>query len=113
MGKWLIDSGASSHMTREKELLFEYQEFKTPEKVGLGDSQAVEAIGVGNIHVKMKLNVGEPKKCVLYRVLYVHTRISLQSFSLSAAVAKGLSVKFSKSNAGFEIQAEICVVQAY
>ena len=96
-------------MTREKELLFEYQEFKTPEKVGLSDSQAVEAIGVGNIHVKMKLNVGEPKKCVLYRVLYVRTGISLQSFSLSAAVA----VKFSKSNAGFEIQVEICVVQAY
>ena len=61
----------------------------------------------------MKLNVGEPKKCVLYRVLYVRTRISLQSFSLRAPVAKEISIKFSKSNAGLEIQVETCVVQAY
>ena len=71
MGKWLIDSGASSHMTREKALPSEYKEFRTPEKVALGDGRAIDAIGVGNIHVKMKLKVGEPKKCVIYRVLYV------------------------------------------
>ena len=61
MGKWLVDSSASSHMTREKALLFEYQEFKTPEKVGLGDGQTVDAIGVGNVHVKMKFKVSKPK----------------------------------------------------
>ena len=70
MVKWLKDSGAFSHMTREA-LLSEYQEFKTPEKVGLGDGRTVDAIGVGNVHVKMKLKVGEPKKCVIHRVLYV------------------------------------------
>ena len=37
MGKWLIDSGILSHMTREKALLSEYQEFKITEKVGIGD----------------------------------------------------------------------------
>ena len=52
MGKWLVDSGASSHTTREKALLFEYQEFKTPEKVSLGDGRTIDAIGVGNVHVK-------------------------------------------------------------
>ena len=61
-GQWLVDSGASSHMTREKALLFEYQKFKTLEKVGLGDDLAIDAIGVGNVHVKMKLKVGEPKE---------------------------------------------------
>ena len=71
MGKWLVDSGASSHMTREKALLSEYQKFKISEKVGLGDGWTVDAIGVGNVCVKMKLKVGEPKKCVIYRVLYV------------------------------------------
>lgn len=35
MGKWLVDSGASSHMTREKELLIDYWEYEKPEKVGL------------------------------------------------------------------------------
>lgn len=31
MGKWLVDSRASSHMTREKELLLNYHEFEKPE----------------------------------------------------------------------------------
>ena len=53
MGKWLLDSSALSHMTREKALLSEYQEFKTPERVGLGDGWAVDAIGVKNVHVKI------------------------------------------------------------
>ena len=60
--QWLVDSGASSHMTREKALLFEYQKFKTLEKVGLGDGLAIDAIGVGIVHVKMKLKAGEPKE---------------------------------------------------
>ena len=34
MGSWLVDSGASSHMTREKELLTDYREFEKSEKVG-------------------------------------------------------------------------------
>ena len=29
-GQWLIDSGASSHMTPEKELLTDYHEFEQP-----------------------------------------------------------------------------------
>ena len=35
MNKWLVDSGASSHMTREKDLLTDYREFESPEKVRL------------------------------------------------------------------------------
>ena len=34
-GKGLVDSEASSHMTWEKEMLIDYQEFAKPEKVGL------------------------------------------------------------------------------
>ena len=101
-------------MPREKALLFEYKEFATTEKFGMGDGRSVDAIDVGNVHVKMKLKVGEPKKCVIYRVLYV-PKLSCNLFSVRAAVAKGNSVKFSNINlnAGFEIQVEICVVQAY
>ena len=53
MGKWLVDSGASSHTTREKELLSDYREFEKPEKVALGDGGTVEAVGVGNVRVIM------------------------------------------------------------
>ena len=34
MGRWLVDSGASSHMTYKKELLTDYKKFEKPEKVG-------------------------------------------------------------------------------
>ena len=33
---WFIDSGASSHMTNNKELLSDYMELETPEKLGDG-----------------------------------------------------------------------------
>ena len=61
----------------------------------------------------MKLKVGEPKKCVIYRVLYV-PKLACNLFSVRAVVAKGNSVKFStiNLNAEFEIHVEICVVQA-
>ena len=88
---WLVDSGASSHMTCKRELLKDYKEFEKPEKVSLGDSRTVEAIGVGNIHLNMQFKVSDPKKCVMYRVLYVPKL----ACNLRAAASKGNVVKFS------------------
>jgi hypothetical protein len=34
MDKWLMDSGASSHMTSQREFLTGYRTFEVPEKVG-------------------------------------------------------------------------------
>ena len=51
--KWLIDSGASSHMTPKREYFSTYRAFSTPEKVGLGDGRTVEAVGVGTVRVNM------------------------------------------------------------
>ena len=70
MDRWLVDSGASSHMTREKKLLTSYREFETPEKVGLEDGRSVEALGVGEVHLSMLFKVSEPKKAVVHQVLY-------------------------------------------
>lgn len=47
------------------ELLAEYQEFETPEKVGLGDGYTVDALGIGNIHLRNLLCI---KSCVYYRL---------------------------------------------
>ena len=57
MERWLVDSGASSHITNQRELLINYQEFKHPEKVGLGDGRTVDAVGVGNVCVNMQFKV--------------------------------------------------------
>ena len=96
MGKWLVDSGASSHMTREKKLLTDYREFKKPEKIGLGDSRSVDAIGVGNLHLRMTFNVSAPKRAVVHQVLHV-PKLACNLFSVRAAAAKGNSIEFSYS----------------
>ena len=34
---WFVDSAATSHMTFDKQILFDYEEFQEPSKVYLGD----------------------------------------------------------------------------
>ena len=94
--RWLVDSGASSHMTRQKELLVEYIAFDRPEKVALGDGKTVEALGIGNVAMQMLFDESIPKRATLYQVLYV-PKLACNLFSVRAAVAKGNSVKFGPS----------------
>ena len=94
--KWLVDSGASSHMTNERNLLVNYREFQTPEKVGLGDGRTVNAVGIGNVHVNMTFKVSKPKKAVMYNVLYV-PKLACNLFSVRAAAVKGNFVKFGRT----------------
>ena len=56
---WIIDSGASRHMTFQKELLRDYREFKTPQSVGFGDGHAVEALGAGRIKFTTEIRGGK------------------------------------------------------
>jgi len=70
-GGWIIDSGASSHMTPVKEILVDYEEFEKPQMVCLGDGQTVEAFGRGNVHLTMVLAVSSSKQVIMYDALYV------------------------------------------
>ena len=47
--RWLIDSGATSHMTHSRELLVNYRELEKPERVSFGDGCIVEAIATGDV----------------------------------------------------------------
>lgn len=76
---WVIDSGATQHMTGEKSRLANYVEFKQPCKVTLGDDRTICALGKGtyvlvaalgngrtqNISLKERLHLPELKKNVL------------------------------------------------
>lgn len=44
-GSWIIDSGATKHMTFERNSLSSYIEFKTPSPVTLGDNRVIFAYG--------------------------------------------------------------------
>lgn len=58
---WIVDSGVSSHMTPNKKYFATFKLFKIPEKVHLGDGRVVEAVGVGNIRLKMVFKVSPSK----------------------------------------------------
>ena len=90
-----MDSGASSHMTYKKEFLSEYQEFKEPEKVKLGDGRTVQAIGIRKVHIDMEFKISNKKRCVMHNVLFV-PNLTCNLFSVRAAVAMGNSIKFGK-----------------
>ena len=90
---WLIDSGVSSHMTKEKHVLTNFQEFEEPENVALGDGRVVKALGSGRVHMNMLIPGIEAKKAVLYDVLYV-PKLTCNQLSVRAAVAKGNAVEF-------------------
>ena len=94
---WLIDSGASSHMTKEKHVLMNFQEFEEPENVALGDGRVVKALGYGRVQMNMLFPGTEAKKAVLYDVLYV-PKLTCNLFSVRAAVAKGNAVEFGPND---------------
>ncbi len=68
---WLVDSGASSHMTSNKRYFASFKEFNKPEDVHLGDGRVVPALGVRSIHIKMMFKVSRPKPATMHDLLYV------------------------------------------
>ena len=90
---WIIDSGASRHMTFQKELLHDYREFKTPELVGLGDGHSVEALGVGRVKIVTELRQGKKIPGWMNDVLYV-PKLAGNLFSVRAAAQNRKVISF-------------------
>ena len=64
---WLIDSGASSHMTKEKHDLMNFQEFEGLENVALGEGRVAKALGSGCVQMNVLFPANEPRKlsCIM------------------------------------------------
>ena len=90
---WIVDSGASSHVTQRRELLMEYEQFEKPQKVWLGDGRSVEAIRKGNIQFTMYFKMRQSKNVTMYNALYV-PKLTCNLFSVRATAARGNSVSF-------------------
>ena len=93
---WIIDSGATSHMCRDKKVFTALYQLQDPIDVVLGDGRALTAIGRGDVVLNMLLPSGESKTCTLYDVLYVPD-LSYNLLSVSKASRRGKVVKFKKS----------------
>ena len=69
---WIINSGASQHITANRDLLVNYCEFPEQEPVALGDGRSVNAYGYGQVDIIMILGNKEKdqRKSILTKVLY-------------------------------------------
>ena len=92
---WIIDSGASRHMTFQKELLHDYREFKTPEPVGLGDGHTVEALGTGRVRIITEPHHRRRVPGWMTNVLYV-PKLAGNLFSVRAAAQNRKVISFER-----------------
>ena len=86
---WLIDSGASKHMTGQKKTLSKLEEKNSPKKVSLGDEYQYPIKGIGE--ASYKLDLGNSLK--MKEVLYV-PGLKKNLLSISASDKKGLKFAF-------------------
>ena len=82
-------------MTPNREYFANYKMFDKPEKVHLGDGRVVEAVGVGNIRLKMVFKVSRSKSATMYGVLHV-PKLACNLFSVRAATKRGNQIKFGQ-----------------
>eukprot|EP00794_Sanderia_malayensis_P014480 gene14480-15982_t len=90
---WIIDSGATKHMSPRKEFFKKYVQFKVPETVLLGNGAVCDALGIGTVIVSRVCD-GKRKQFTLSNVLYVPQLVN-NFFSVTAATKMGCTVEFA------------------
>lgn len=88
-GSWLIDSGASHHVTARLDWFTSYTPFEVPKSLRLGDGRPMYAHGEGQIQVEM-LNAGKWDPGYLTKVWHV-PESNQNLFSAGSALDNGLS----------------------
>ena len=93
--EWLVDSGATSHMSNCKRLFSQVRDLEPADTVTLGDGRDLEVKSVGTVELDMLLPDGSSRKCSLLKVLYV-PKLAYNLVSVSRATEAGKSITFSK-----------------
>jgi hypothetical protein len=96
---WVVDSGATNHVTPHRDLFETFHTLEKPLIIHLGSKSTMDAIGKGNIRFEAMIN-GSWNSCVMENVLYVpDARRNL--FSVTAAIDKGLIFVSDKNGCEF------------
>lgn len=96
INNWILDSGASDHMTFDRNSFVEYQSFVQPKVIRLGDEHTITAYGYGTVKLMAKINSGI-RPLDLEQTLYV-PGIRRKLISIGAAMRKGYQVLFKDSS---------------
>lgn len=95
---WIVDSGATRHMTPNKHWLRRYQEFDSPIEVFMGDGNPSLAYGEGDMSFTNELLNGK-----LSGVLWV-PNLKQNLFSVRKAMSNGYNVHFDQRFKGHCIE---------
>lgn len=93
---WLIDSGATRHMTFDRESLSDFIEFKQPSPVILGDSRSILAYGKGTYRLTTNID-GRAQNIALRDVLFL-PELGRNLLSVRAMTNLGGKVEFEGNN---------------
>lgn len=87
-GVWIIDSGASDHMSKRRDWFSTFEEFAEPLKIAVGDGKTITACGRGNINIITYANDKE-MSTIMHDVLFV-PGIVYNLFSVTCAGKRGV-----------------------
>ena len=93
---WLIDLGASDHMTHRRNWFSEYEAFSSPTKIRIGNGEEISAHGKGNIEIETFVN-NRWIAGTMYDVLFV-PQLKQNLFSVKVVAKRG--VNFSITDCG-------------
>ena len=105
---WLIDSGASQHMTPDKRGLTKFERFSKPIEIKLADNSVLYSYGKGDVYITTY--DGDRKVTILLKeVLYV-PKIQHKLLSLSSMTEKGAQVEFIGQSCKIGINGKSCSI---
>ncbi|CAH0719500.1 unnamed protein product, partial [Brenthis ino] len=96
---WVLDSGASEHMCKNKNMFVNFKTLSAPKDIMVGDGSIIKALGQGEIH----LSAYDGKQWIpttLYNVLFV-PEIKVNLFSSTAAMDKGYKMRCDQKTCTF------------
>ena len=92
---WIIDSGATQHMTFERNHLTNYVKFKKPCAVNLGDNRSILAYGKRIYHVKADL--GDHTQNISFEEVLYLPELEKNLLSVHAMANHGATVTFKEN----------------
>ena len=90
---WYVDSGATRHMTFQKNLLLDFVEFNKPSRIYLGDNRVISATGEGKVKIPC-IDGANKIVLTLEKVLFVPELT--ENLSVSSIAKNGGVVKFGE-----------------
>jgi len=94
---WIIDSGASAHMSCQCKWFTTYRRLEPPQSVTVGNGMSIPAVGIGCIRVNLKLDSRRTSTTVICDIYYV-PNLDGNLLSISYLAEFNLEVTFGRNS---------------